>query len=442
MSAALLHALRLAASERAIVFAAHPEHLTEVMALWPSDVAPPEWVEIAVPKAGGISWGRLRAQFTLLRGLTRDIRPDTLICLGTTSETLIACRGLAITHAAAKIVAVLHGNLHAATGWRSRDPRHRFLDHHAALTIALHPRIHLITLDEAVREEALGRGLLAADRSGTWPLPISEIEIHDDLASRPGPGAPLRIGFLGSAHQDKGFDDFLALARAFADRPGDYEFVLAGGLMGQYTPADRALVNARDGLLPRPTYLTLLHGLDYVCLPLNVDTYALTVSGAVVDAIAVAKPLTAYPTSVVRRLFRDGPVGVLCSDFPTMRAALANHAELSDPATYREFQTRMLAHRAPCCPPRWRARSPPPWRGSAGHPFRLPAWRGEKYTPRPSGCDVTVRRPAWPTAINYPNAVKARVVQAIRVRTVPTPATTPSNRSPRRTAATPSGVPE
>jgi glycosyltransferase involved in cell wall biosynthesis len=337
-----LRAIRIAAAGEPVAFAAHPAHRAVVFdILGHSDEDAYTHIPLPdIPAAGGIRFDRFRFQAGVLIRWSVRLDARTVVCLGTTPETLFACRLLAALRPSTRIVAVLHGNLHRASERRTRDPRHRLFDHAGSLRAARHRSIQLVVLEEAIRRDAVSQGLIQAERSVAWPHPVNLSEIH-----RPGPRAPgpLRIGFLGSAHRDKGFGDFLALARRFAGGP--YEFRHVGGVVGDFPAEDLALVGARPGFLDRAEYLRRLRELDYVCLPLDPSVYGLTVSGAVLDAVAAEIPLLAYRTPILADMAGEGPMGVLCDGLEAMAAALADPAVLADPAWIERCRATLRSHR-------------------------------------------------------------------------------------------------
>lgn len=345
-NAGILRALLRAAGPRPVTFAAHPAHRAAVADLLGPDLdARVGRADFPVSPPGGVKVSRIREQFLAMRRLVASLAPSVLIVVGTTPETLFACRLLAMTRRPPPILAVLHGNLStAATGWRSRDPRHRLFDSRSSLRVAHHPGIRFVVLDESIRQEAVARGLLPEAATVTWPQPIEPAEVWD--APRQPRQGPIHIGFVGSAHRNKGFSDFLGIARRFMPAADRYRFSLAGGMMETYSDAERALVGGEYGLLDRAEYLRRIRALDYVCLPVDPEVYALTASGSLLDAVAALKPVIAYPGGMVKALAAAGPIGFTCDDLASMMDVIADHDALRDPATYARFQDNLRRQRS------------------------------------------------------------------------------------------------
>jgi glycosyltransferase involved in cell wall biosynthesis len=346
-----LQAIRLAAGDEAVAFAAHPAHRDAVFdILGEAERTRYTHRDIDVIPAGGVTFRRFRSQIGSLVRLTRELKPRLVVCLGTQPETLFACRLLTMIRRDLPIVAVLHGNLHqAAAGWRSRDPRRRWLDDRSSLRIAIGAsKINFVVLDQSVSDAALSLGILPPERTHVWPLAIPDREVWE-RPHRPDP-ARIRIAFLGSAKYAKGFGDFAAMTRRLAAGSDRYEFSLIGGLQDPFPVEDLAHIRIPSGFLDRTEFLERLYAVDYVCLPLRDNTYTLTVSGAILDAIAALKPLIALPTPALRNVFRAGPAGFLCDDLASMEAVMGDADRLSDPATYQRFRATLEQQR--------RARSP------------------------------------------------------------------------------------
>jgi glycosyltransferase involved in cell wall biosynthesis len=341
VNAGLLQAILLAAKGEPIVFAAHPLHRAAVAhAMGKSDTPNFTQIDIEVKPSGGVSWKRFVSQARTILSLTRELDARLTICLGTTPETLFACRLLAPTRRTVRIIAVLPGNLDQANGWRSRDPRPRWFDDRASLAVAIHPSSHLVVLERSIRRAAIAMRLLPADRGEVWPLPINEREVwrqpHYPASQR------IHIGFVGSSKRSKGFGDFLTLSRQIMATSDRYQFSLVGGLYeDSFLPEELGHVRASAGLLERQEILRCPRDINYVCLPLKDETYTFTASGALIDAIAALKSIIALPTPAVCDLFEDGPLGYLCNDLTDMSAVLRDGDRLADPLAYAAFQTNL-----------------------------------------------------------------------------------------------------
>jgi glycosyltransferase involved in cell wall biosynthesis len=346
VNAANLRAILTAADGERVVFAAHPAHLKAVFEVnQVADDGNLDSIELAVPPPGGVSLRRFVFQARALVSLARRHGARVVICLGTAPETLFACRVLALAVRNVRIFAVLHGNLdQAATGWRSRDPRRRWFDDRSSLAVAVHPSIWFVVLEHSIARAAIAKGLVPQNRCIVWPLPINEGELRS-VPCLPDPQR-VRIAFLGSAKRSKGFGDFLDLSRHVMASSDRYEFSLIGGLYDRFPAEDLAHIAPPPGFLDRDAFLERLHAVDYVCLPLKGETYTLSASGALIDAIAALKPIIALPTPAVLDLFQNGPVGLMCDDMRSMIEIVSDTDRLCDPVAYAAFQQNLAREQA------------------------------------------------------------------------------------------------
>ena len=74
------------------------------------------------------------------------------------------------------IIAILHGDLSNAIGWRSRDPRHRMFDHRSAVRAAIWSGVRVVVLEKHIKRAAVEHALVPESRCDVWPLPIADTE--------------------------------------------------------------------------------------------------------------------------------------------------------------------------------------------------------------------------------------------------------------------------
>ena len=133
----------------------------------------------------------------------------------------------------------------------------------------------------------------------------------------------VRFGFLGLASQDKGFDAFCRLAaRVTGERRNgnDTHFELVGRLAAEYRDAlpeggSEVDIVERGAPLPRETYEQRVDALTYAVLPYARAHYALTSSGAILDAFVHIKPCIVLRNPLFEEYFAAmGDIGYLCSN--------------------------------------------------------------------------------------------------------------------------------
>lgn len=329
VNGAILHSIALACGP--VVFAATPLHHASVREAASLNAPIPTRHDIVVLPSGGIHVRRMRAQWLALAGLMRTYAPHTLVLLSAGPETLFVARALVTRYRKLHLFVVTHGNLVTATGWRSRDPRHRLIDMRSSLAVARHPRIHLIVLETHIRESARRIGLPHNFLVWPHPLPTHEVVPFTPWVFNPR----LRLAFVGQGTKPKGFDDFLAMYRSVGPK---YDWALVGKLDSNYNAIDLGVIDFSYVQLSRAEFLSELRKADFAVLSLRAD-YDFIASGSLLDCIAQRKPLIAVETTMLAGLTRQyGQFGYLCPDLPAVEALLADPARLRDPAAYAKFQ--------------------------------------------------------------------------------------------------------
>jgi hypothetical protein len=262
-----------------------------------------------------------------------------MVLLSAGPETLFVARLLAHKYRALRLFIVMHGNLGAVTGWRSRDPRHRLMDMRSALLVSQHPRIHLVVLEEHIPAAAMKAGL--TNRFLVWLHPTSADE--EPQQTPWSPPFRLQLTFVGTANRQKGFDQIIKLQRKFR---ANYDWALAGTLSADFSRNDVADFDVPLGRLSRPDYLTAVRRADYAILAFGPE-YAFTASGSLLDCITQRKPLIAITNTALEALQAQyGPFGYLCADLDAMATLLDHPERLRDAVVYAAFQHTLKAMHA------------------------------------------------------------------------------------------------
>jgi glycosyltransferase involved in cell wall biosynthesis len=337
VNAALLEALSLGCTDRPITFAAHRNHHKANLDIAPClrDAVTPK--EIEVEPAGGITWSRFRRHHDILAGLASDLKPDCVVFLAVTPETLFACVRARLKFPRLPIIAVLHGDLARASGWRSRDPRRRWFDHRSAIQAARRAGVRFVVLEDHIRLKAAERGLLSLEECDVWPCPISDDELVAEAPSLADDR--LNLGFLGFAKEEKGFDDFLYLADSAAAANVDWcRFSLVGSVAeAQYRDRLQHVRMVPD-VADRARYVAAVRTVDYACMFLRDDVYTLTSSATLPDAYAALRPIIALDTPAIRTMTQGRDIGYFARSRAELAALVTNRDQLFDRERYRQFQ--------------------------------------------------------------------------------------------------------
>ncbi len=306
-----------------------------MVAIDPAARLPPH-VPIDVPPSGGITLRRMRAQWRVLSGLVERQRATVLLLLSAGPETLFVARALVTGYPTLRIHAVMH-NMADIAGWRSRDPRRRWIDMRAALRLADHSRITLVVLEDYIAAASQAGGAdwrPVANRLRVWPHPTLWQEAPAPAIWAPGPR--LRLAVPGRASRDKGFDTILALAAASPQ----HDWFVTGQLDPPYRAA--APMAAAAERLSRPDYLAALRGADYAVVA-HQPAYDLTASGSILDCATNRIPVIALRSPAVTALSaHGGPLGFVVPDIEA-GTALLDSPVLRDPAPYAAFQRSLSA---------------------------------------------------------------------------------------------------
>lgn len=316
-----------------------PAMFRAMVAIDPSAPLPAHEVIDVLP-SGGVTLRRMRVQWRVLSALVVQHKATALLLLSAGPETLFVARALTTRHPGLRIHAIMH-NMSDMAGWRSRDPRRRWIDMRAGLRWADHPAITLVVLEDYIAAAARDGG---SDWRGIWRGVANRMQVwpHPTLAQEQPklapwtPGARLRLTIAGRASRDKGFDTILALAAASPQ----HDWSVTGRLDPPYDAAP-PMPSAAERL-SRPDYLTALRRADYAVVA-HQPAYDLTASGSILDCATNRIPVIALRSPAVTALSAHyGPLGPIVPDAEAALALLDSPA-LRDTAAYSAYQRSLEA---------------------------------------------------------------------------------------------------
>lgn len=213
---------------------------------------------------------------------------------------------------------VLHGDINSVQHPRGRNPFHRATDFVSSIGKLNHPNVRFVALETHIRDNLVkllpgAQGVVDVIHHPCIPA-VSNWRATAESAHR------LRFGLLGIAGRSKGLDVFARLAiAARRDLCRAADFRLIGKVQAGSSNLD---LSGISGPLPfSPVWLPLelfdseLSNLHYVVLPYNMDYYALSASGVLLDVLRWRKPIVSFDTPVIRELVeRFGDIGYICKD--------------------------------------------------------------------------------------------------------------------------------
>ncbi len=245
---------------------------------------------------------------------------------------------------------IIHNHVADVVNWRSRNPLIRMFDLLSVMRRPLPKRVRLVALELGIADAVKELAPAMAGAIETLEHPVLETEWLPDHGVA-ADGGPLRIGFVGHASVNKGFDRFVAWATRYA--APDREFHAVGIAGSETRTMDLSALARRPAARsePRPEYLAALAACDVICLPLPPRSYEYVASGSVIDAIAGLKPLF----SIRNRSFdaigaKYGPIGHFAENADALGeviGGLTRGGIAGERAAWMENLARLRAARRP-----------------------------------------------------------------------------------------------
>ena len=200
------------------------------------------------------------------------------------------------------------------------------------------PAAGRIRLYSDTAELAAAYGILTGRPVGVLPIAFRHDLILGAVASAPArdPAAPITIGYLGNARQEKGFQHLPDLVEQLTGRfgwagkvrfhfqspfnipDGEPGIGIARARLGAF-PAD--LVTLEDRVLTTEQYYRMLAGIDVLVLPYDGARYDVRSSGILVQARVAGTPMVAPEGSWIARQ-APAPAGEAFQDPTDLAAAL------------------------------------------------------------------------------------------------------------------------
>lgn len=146
-------------------------------------------------------------------------------------------------------------------------------------------------------------------------------------------GGKLIIGSIGSLNANKGENSFLEFAKAIFKKRNDIEIRIVGrtSIKEQF---EKIGVNVADEYLPRDIYDQQVRELDYILFFYPTDSYKLTASGALFDAINFNTPIISLKNDFFNDAFMNTKdIGCLLDTIEEMVDAVL-HLPIVSPKTY------------------------------------------------------------------------------------------------------------
>jgi hypothetical protein len=297
------------------------------------------WKEILPPSPGSVYLKRYLSELKILRCLIRDLPRDSTSRVLLTSaypSTILALKIARLLYwkdLPAQIV--LHG-LSGVVGKRYRHPIRRFQDMKTALTLFWNENIQYLVLEEPIRKTVLQSLPFLSGKVETFEHPVSPFEGGIQAVDL---SEPICFGFLGLADRPKGFPVFNELASHVTAKYGRrVEFHAIGHLPSNGAPvcASEALsTKPGTALMSRDKFLNAVQTLHFIVLPHEAQSYQLTASGVLLDAITWGKPVIARKIPIFENLFeKHGDIGYLFGDDTELDKIVGQIVQAGDKSRY------------------------------------------------------------------------------------------------------------
>jgi glycosyltransferase involved in cell wall biosynthesis len=341
-----------------MAFHAEASHLREVFDPDPDALRRVTGHDIVLPRTFQgrpqiVSWLRLWLEYRIFARTFRPHRGRSclVVLMSATSTGIVAAQSAArrFLGPGSLVQVVLHGELNAVTGWRSRNPLIRMLDYRAVLARDGVFPTRYVVLEDSIRAALLTTMPMLAPVLDVLPHPVPVLCAADACASSqrslPRPDDPLRIALVGQATRDKGIDTFLAVATRMKSVLGDrVEFHHIGRVPRGADLARFAILDsvASHEPLTQAAFDAAIRRMHFIFLPLAASYYQLSASGALLDAVVRLKPVIISDLALSRQYFDAyGTIGYRYADPAEIDdIILAALASLSD-GRYQVMQANL-----------------------------------------------------------------------------------------------------
>jgi len=210
---------------------------------------------------------------------------------------------------AATIHLLMHAQLGDAMVWRSRNPYIRMGDYITQLKKQPKSNIKIVALELGVKESILQIAPHLSSNIITLEHPVVPEECVNEINN----SSKIRVGFLGHANRNKGFDIFASIAKKCTNAQLEFHAIgIESKPDGKSIDTSALVRKPKPGGLSRYEYLTGLKEINLVCSPLYSRCYDFIASGTVSDAISNLKPIIGLKSKTLCAIeSKYGSIGML-----------------------------------------------------------------------------------------------------------------------------------
>jgi hypothetical protein len=349
INSAFLQIVRNSYPEEQVIFAGERSHLLEIQKIvYSSKTENVSWQEIALPPRHAKPRQRFKFDLKMVNQLLRQLPQDQNSYMVITSNNVSVLTAVKYwmrkKYPSAGIQVVLHADITALNNRLPLNPLRRWQHVRRALQYKGNHGLQYLVLEDHIRESLICILPELTERVAVLDHPVSPaVQAIKFRSLEP----PVHFGYLGFANRNKGFLQFLEVAgKMQALHSKQAKFHAVGMLHPALSGTDVSLLNTEptSGMLDRSRFIQLSQIIDYACFLYQWRHYNLCASGALLDAIALEKPLIALDIPMFSVLFEKyGDIGYLCQDVDHMVQQMSSMVTRPDPDRHRR-QVENIRH--------------------------------------------------------------------------------------------------
>lgn len=318
----------LAYPGKSFLFVAEKEHLNLVKSeLLKFRLSNLDLLAVEIPRRDLSPLQRLIPDFLLTSKMFKYMDNNNisnLFILSINSTLLLAIKALVgLRYTFVHVLAVPHSILESLVARQSYRPWYLLLNFKNVLKIWNMKRIRYLILGESI----LRRLTMVVKGIHEYCCVIDHPYVFNEINKSPeSKGDKTVFGFVGVAHRNKGFDQFILMADKILsandmNNRKVMEFVCVGKITDPSINVG-AIKNVRMPFLehiPRDKFNLLCDEITYAVFPYKKETYSLYPSGAFFDALSHAKPVICIRNAYFEHYFNVlGDIGYLCENYDEM----------------------------------------------------------------------------------------------------------------------------
>lgn len=237
----------------------------------------------------------------------KEVRLVTLMGVDAGLYSAVAAKWPGIT--TKPIHLLMHAQLGDAMIWRSRNPLIKAGDFVSQLNKRVANNIKLVALELGVAKSITQIAPHLAKNIVTLEHPV----VPDECFDIPQVNQKIKIGFLGHANRNKGFDIYSEIALNCNNSNIEFHAIgIEAKPDGRPIDTTALFRKPTPGGLSREEYLAGLRDVDLICSPLYSRCYDFIASGTVSDAITNLKPIIGLKSNTLQGIQEKyGPIGEL-----------------------------------------------------------------------------------------------------------------------------------